>query len=84
MLYLLAMDHTLYQRYLKEYVAQARQASDGSVRSIAEELSAIHVGGLLVVHKEEKRRALADARRAFDEHRHWPLEIILSHLGLAD
>ncbi|OGO38056.1 MAG: hypothetical protein A2W35_21685 [Chloroflexi bacterium RBG_16_57_11] len=78
------MDHTLYQRYLKEYVAQARQASDGSVRSIAEELSAIHVGGLLVVHKEEKRRALADARRDFDEHRHWPLEIILSHLGLAD
>ena len=76
------MDHTLYQRYLKEYVAQARQASDGSVRSIAEELSAIHVGGLLVVHKEEKRRALADARRAFDEHRHWPLEIVLSHLGL--
>jgi len=77
------MDYTLYRRYLKEYVAQARQASDGSVRSIAEELSVIHVGGLLVVHKEEKKRALADARRAFDEHRHWPLEIILSHLGLA-
>jgi hypothetical protein len=77
------MDYTLYRRYLNEYVAQARQASDGSVRSIAEELGAIHVGGLLVVHKEEKKRALADARRAFDEHRHWPLEIILSHLGLA-
>jgi hypothetical protein len=77
------MDHTLYRRYLKEYIAQARQASDGSVRSIAEELSAIHVSRLLVTHKEEKKRALADARRAFDEHRHWPLEIILSHLGLA-
>ena len=77
------MDHTLYRRYLQEYVTQARQASDGSVRSIAEELGAIHVGGLLVVHKDEKKRALADARRAFDEHRHWPLEIILSHLGLA-
>lgn len=76
------MDHNLYQRYLKEYVSQARQASDGSVRSIAEELGAIHVGGLLTLHKDEKRRALADARRAFDEHRHWPLEIILSHLGL--
>lgn len=82
MLYLSSMDHNLYQRYLREYVAQARQASDGSVRSIAEELGAIHVGGLLVLHKEEKRRALADARRAFDEHRHWPLEIILAHLGL--
>jgi hypothetical protein len=40
------------------------------------------VGGLLVLHKEEKQRALADARHAFDEHRHWPLEIILSHLGV--
>ena len=76
------MDHTLYRRYLKEYVAQARQASDGSVRGIAEELDAIRVGGLLTAHKEEKKRALADARQAFDEHRHWPLEIILSHLGL--
>jgi hypothetical protein len=76
------MDHTLYRRYLNEYVQQAMQASDGSVRGIAEELGAIHVDGLLVQHKEEKRRALADARRAFEEHRHWPLEIILSHLGL--
>jgi hypothetical protein len=76
------MDHTLYKRYLNEYVRQAVQASDGSVRSIAEELGTIHVGGLLVQHKEEKKRALADARRAFDEHRHWPLEIILSHLGV--
>ena len=78
----MVMDHTLYQRYLKEYVQRAVQASDGSVYGIAEELGAIHVGGLLVMHKEEKRRALADARRAFDEHRHWPLEIILSHLGV--
>lgn len=77
------MDHLLYQRYLQEYVRQAIQASDGSVRGIAEELGAIQVRGLWVMHKEEKQRALADARRAFDEHRHWPLEIILSHLGVA-
>jgi len=76
------MDHTLYRRYLNEYVRQAVRASDGSARGIAEELGAIHVGGLLVKHKEEKQRALVDARRAFDEHRHWPLEIILSHLGV--
>lgn len=76
------MDHTLYRQYLKEYVAQATQASDGSVRGIAEELGTFRVGGLLTLHKEERKRALADARRAFDEHRHWPLEIILSHLGL--
>lgn len=76
------MDHILYQRYLKEYVQQAVQASNGSVSSIAEELGTIRVSGLLVTHKEEKKRALADARRAFDEHRHWPVEIILSHLGV--
>jgi hypothetical protein len=76
------MDHLLYRRYLEEYVRQAVKASDGSVHSIAEELGTIRVGGLLTLHKEEKRRALADARRAFDEHRHWPLEIILSHLGV--
>jgi hypothetical protein len=76
------MDHVLYHRYLEEYVRQAIQASDGSVRSVAEELGMIRVGRLLTFHKEEKQRALADARRAFDEHRHWPLEIILSHLGV--
>lgn len=76
------MDHTLYQRYLNEYVRRAMQASDGSVHSIAEALSTIQVSGLLVAHKEEKQRALADARRAFEEHRHWPLEIILTHLGV--
>jgi hypothetical protein len=76
------MEHTLYRRFLNEYVQQAMQASDGSVRGIADELGTIHVGGLLVQHKEERKRALADARRAFDEHRHWPLEIILSHLGV--
>ncbi len=84
MLYLTAMDHSLYLRYLREYVQRAQQASDGSVRGIAEELSVIRVGGLLTLHREEKQRALADARRAFDEHRHWPLEIILSHLGLEE
>jgi hypothetical protein len=76
------MDHLLYRRYLEQYVRQAVQASDGSVRGIAEELGTIRVGGLLSFHQEEKKRALADARRAFDEHRHWPLEIILSHLGV--
>jgi hypothetical protein len=42
----------------------------------------MQVKGLLVRHREEKRRALEDAQRAFDEHRHWPLEIILSQLGI--
>jgi hypothetical protein len=82
LIYCRVMDYALYQRYLKDFVSQARQASDGSVGSIAEELGTIQVGRWLVAHKLERKRALADARRAFDEHRHWPLEIILSHLGL--
>jgi len=76
------MNIQLYQQYLQQYVAEAVRESDGSVRGAAEHLSMIQVKGLLVTHKEEKRRALADARTAFDEHRHWPLEIILKHLGV--
>ncbi len=77
------MDRERYQQYLKQYVAEAIQQSDGSTRGIAEHLSMIQIKGPLVLHREEKRRALADARQAFDEHRHWPLEIVLKHLGVA-
>ncbi len=76
------MDYHLYQRYLNEYVAQALRESDGTPRGIAEQLAAYQPGGRFAAHKEERRRALADARQAFDEHRHWPLEIILSQLGV--
>jgi hypothetical protein len=76
------MDYTLYRRYLNDYVHQAMQASDGTPRDIYEHLAAMQAGGIFTAHKEERRRALADARRAFDEHRHWPLEIILSQLGV--
>jgi hypothetical protein len=77
------MNYTLYQKYLRDYVNQAIAESDGTNRGIAEALSTIRVGGLLTPHKDERRRALADARRAFDEHRHWPREIILTHLGVS-
>lgn len=77
------MDRVRYQQYLKQYVADAIQQSDGSTRGIAEQLSTIQVKGLFVMHREEKQRALADARQAFDEHRHWPLEIVLRHLGVS-
>jgi hypothetical protein len=77
------MDINLYQQYLKKYVTEALRESDGSNRGVAEHLSTIQVKGLLVAHREEKQRALADARQAFDEHRHWPQDIILKHLGVA-
>ncbi len=75
------MDFSLYQAYLREYLSLALRESDGSNRGIAERLGEIQVRGLYVRHREEKQRALADARQAFDEHRHWPLEIVLSQLG---
>jgi len=77
------MDRVRYQQYLKQYITEAVQQSDGSTRGIAEHLSMLQVKGPLVMHREEKQRALADARQAFDEHRHWPLEIVLRHLGIA-
>lgn len=77
------MDIGLYRRYLNQYVEEAIQNSDGSIYGIAEYLSSIQIGRFLTRHKTEKLRALKDAQQAFDEHRHWPLDIILSHLGVS-
>ncbi len=76
------MDSNLYRQYLQEYVNQAIQNSDGTNPGIAEYLEGIQVKGLIVRHREEKQRAAADAVKAFNEHRHWPLDIVLSHLGV--
>jgi hypothetical protein len=76
------MDIKLYQQYLKQYIQDAIRESDGSVRGTAERLHEKQVKGLIISHRGEKQRALSDARTAFDDHRHWPMEIILSHLGV--
>lgn len=76
------MDNQLYQKYLHQYVRQAVQQSNGSIADIYDNLGQIRVGGWMTPHKEEKKRALQDALQAFGEHRHWPLDIILSHLGV--
>jgi len=72
----MAINRALYQEFMHLYINQAIKESDGT------RLAEMQGRGLLVRHKEEKRRALKDARLAFDEHRHWPLEIILSHLNI--
>jgi len=77
------MDLSAYQRYLKEYVLEAVQNSDGTTAKISEYLWSKSVGGLLTRQKPEKQKALTEARRAFDEYRHWPVDIILSHLGIS-
>ncbi|HJW91484.1 MAG TPA: hypothetical protein VJ436_12645 [Anaerolineales bacterium] len=76
------MDIAFYRRYLNEYIREALQNSNGTNAGISEYLWEKQVGGWLIAHKTEKQRALADARLAFDEHRHWPVEIVLSHLGV--
>lgn len=76
------MDLGLYQRYLAEFVNEAIQNSDGTTAGIAAYLWEKKVGGFFVTHRQEKNRALDAARRGFDEHRHWPVDIVLSHLGV--
>jgi len=71
-----------YQDYLQQYVQEAIQNSSGSNAAIYEYLEGIKPAGRFSAHREEKRRALKDAQVAFSEHRHWPLEIVLSHLGV--
>ena len=76
------MNVELYRRYLQQYVRDAIANSSGTNTGIYEYLASIRIGKYLVQHKEEKERALADARHGFEEHRHWPLQIILSQLGI--
>jgi hypothetical protein len=76
------MDIGLYRSYLEQYVRDALANTDGSRSQISEYLWSLKVSGLFVRNKDERKRALEDARRAFDEHKHWPVEIVLSHLGI--
>jgi len=76
------MDIGLYRHYLNKYIQEAFKNSDGTKAGVSEYLAEIKIGGVLTRHKEEKRRAVVDAKNAFNEHRHWPVEIILSHLGV--
>ena len=78
------MNHELYRRYLREYIQKAIDQSDATNNGISSYLWEQKISGFLVLHKLEKQRALEDARKAFDEHRHWPQNIVLSHLGIDD
>lgn len=72
----------IYRQCLQEIVQEAITQSDGSNAGISEYLWSVKVSGWFTRNKTEKRKALEEARKAFDEHRHWPLEIVISHLGL--
>jgi len=78
------MNHELYRKYLREYIQKAINHSDATNTGISSYLWEQKISGFLVLHKLEKQRALEDARKAFDEHRHWPQNLVLSHLGIDD
>ena len=76
------MDIGAYRNYMEELLKEALENSDGSNSGISEYLREKKVSGLFVRNKKEKQRALEDARKAFDEHAHWPVDIVISHLGV--
>ena len=76
------MDLGAFRRYLQEYVQEAIEHSNGTTASISEFLWMERVGGRFTRQRVEKQKALDEARRAFDQYRHWPVDIVLSHLGV--
>ena len=72
----------IYRQGLQDIVQEAIAHSYGSNAGIAEYLRSVKVGGWFTRNKTEKRKALEKARKVFEEHRHWPLEIVVSHMGL--
>jgi hypothetical protein len=76
------MDIGAYRHYLKQLVSEALENSDGTNAGISSYLWEMRIAGLIVLKRAEKKLALKDARNAFDDHRHWPLEIVISHLGI--
>jgi hypothetical protein len=76
------MDHKLYTQYMHAYLKDALQNGCHTPTEIARYLDELPWPGRFARNKEERIRALRAVRQAFTEHRHWPLDIILSHLGI--
>lgn len=76
------MDIGAYRDAVQSFVKQALANTDGSNKKISEYLWSLSIPRFLVRHKTEKRQALSDVRQAFDDHSYWPLEVILSQLGI--
>jgi hypothetical protein len=76
------MDIGFYRQYLAKLVKEALENSNGTPASVIEYLETKKISGLFVRHRKEKEKALKEVMRAFDEHRHWPMDIIISHLGI--
>jgi hypothetical protein len=75
------VDIGAYRQALEKYVTEAVENSDGTHKGISSYLWNIKLSRL-TRSRYEKQRALEDARHAFDDHHQWPVDVILSHLGL--
>ncbi|MCI0476284.1 MAG: hypothetical protein L0Y55_08555 [Anaerolineales bacterium] len=76
------MDQKVYRQFLREFLRDASQKSDGSNAGMASYLMQQIQPGRLARHRDEKIRALNDLNRAFSEHRHWPVDMIFTYLGI--
>ena len=76
------IEHKIYRQYLLQYLKEALSNSNGTTGGVATYLVEIPSPGRFARHRTEKLRALRDLRDAFEGHRHWPLDIALSHLGV--
>jgi hypothetical protein len=76
------MDYKLYNQFIHTYLKEAWLNGRTKPAEIAAYLDEIPLPGRFARNKTERIRALVAVRQAFTEHRHWPLEIILSHLGI--
>jgi hypothetical protein len=76
------MDIGIYRSFIEIYVKEALENSDRTNAGISEYLHSLKESGRFTSHRAERNLALAEVRKAFDDHRHWPLSIILSFLGI--
>jgi hypothetical protein len=76
------MDIGIYRSFIEAYVKEALENSDRTNAGISEYLHSLKEAGRFTRHRQERNLALVEVRKAFDEHRHWPLSIILSFLGI--
>lgn len=78
------MDHTLVQKYVKEYTQEALEISDGQIPQAADYLLNKRKPGFFAAHRKEKRAALRRVRKVFDSSRSRSVWIVLKSLGLDD
>jgi len=77
------MDHEAYEKYRRQYLKKAYQESDHTPQAIYRALTEIRQPGRFAFNRDEKMRALRDLESAFEDRRHWPLDIILSHIDIS-